>query len=497
MHIAFVAPECDPIVKVGGLADVVGSLPRALQQLGHRVEVYLPLLGSISQERVAGAKDDGAVDVVQPPLPSRAEIRTVVSRGVPVHLVDCPDLFVREPAPYGDYEDNPARFAFFCLAVLAAMERPGWTPDAIHLHDWPTGFLPVYRAQRHRAGALGRAGIVFTIHNIAHPGVFPAGWLPVLGLPANLGAWDQAGHLGMVSALKAGLAWSTILGTVSPTYAREIQGPALGCGMDGLLRHRSGDLVGVLNGIDTEVWDPSRTETDPARGIYAPFSASDAAGKERNRAGLRHELGLAEEPGTPLFGFVGRLDAQKGISAIFQSIPWFLERGVQLAVLGDGPDAFRNALSAIADRFPGRVGGALEFNPTLAKRIYAGSDFLLMPSKFEPCGLAQMIACRFGTIPVVSRTGGLADTIRDADETADGNGFSFPVPMTMDDGAWTPAAAHGLGQALSRAIACFADRSRFEALRRRAFASDFSWTRSAETYAQVYGEAARRERSTG
>lgn len=494
MRIAFVAPECDPLVKVGGLGDVVGSLPRALQRLGHEVEVYLPRFGILRSESLADAAFEGSVAVRQYPLPERADLHRVAARGVPVHLVGCPELFEREPHPYGRYEDQPARYAFFALAVLEAMAREGWTPDAIHLHDWPGGLLPVFKSLRFGATPLARTATLFTIHNVAHAGSFHASWLRYVGLPGWLDGRDQLEFYGELSMLKAGLLWSTVIGTVSPNYAREIQGPDLGCRMDGVIRRRSADLFGVLNGIDTEVWDPARVEKDPAGGEWPPFSAADPSGKEGHRAALRTELGLHHDPAAPVFGFVGRLDAQKGVAAIFAAMPRFLEAGCQLVVVGDGADSFRDAFRALAARYPGRVGGALEFAPQLARRVYAASDFFLMPSKFEPCGLSQMIACRYGSVPIVAYTGGLADTIRDADGHSDGNGFTFGAPATMDDLAWLPAAATGLALAIERALRAYGDRRRFAALRRRAMECDFSWDRSARAYESVYADALRRER---
>lgn len=498
MRIAFVAPECDPIIKVGGLADVVGSLPRALQARGHDVEVYIPRLGSIPEKFTKNAVHKGIVAVRQFPLPSSATVEAIVSRGVTVNMIGCPELYEREPQPYGNYEDNPARFAFFALACLEAMSVEGRTPDIIHLHDWPTGLIPVYRTLRFKHTALGRTGVLFTIHNLAHPGVFNKSWFQYIGLPNWLYDASQLEFHGYASMIKAGLLWSTMISTVSPTYAREIQTHALGSRLDGVLRKRAGDLVGVLNGIDTEIWDPARAEVDPSGAKWPVYNSESLAGKLEHRAALRKILKLNPDAGAPIFGFVGRLDSQKGVQAVLGAMPQFLAAGAQLAVLGDGADIYRNAIKDLAERFPGRVGGALEFNALLAKRIYAGSDFFLMPSKYEPCGLAQMIACRYGTLPIVTWTGGLADTVRDADGFAEsGNGFTFGAPATMDDNAWAPAATAGLSHAISRALAAWADSGRMDILIKRAMKIDFSWNQSAELYENVYSEILRRERSGG
>lgn len=493
MKIAFVAPEMDPFVKVGGLADVVGSLPRALQALGHDVEVFLPRLGAIARERLAGETDDGVVDVAQPPLPARARLTRLEEGGVAVRLVGCPELFEREPLPYGDYDDNPARFAFFQLAALAALARDG-APDAIHLHDWPTGLLPVYRRLRYGDHALARSGIVFTIHNVAYVGAFTRAWMPPLGLPASLYHLEQLELYGAASALKAGILWSTLVTTVSPTYAREVQTPQLGAGLDGLLRKRSVDLVGVLNGIDPDVWDPSDRCAPSRRDLFATYSPDDLAGKAANRAELRRSLGLRGPGAGPLLGFVGRLDSQKGIAALAEAAPFAIERGAELVALGDGHPGLRAALGALAARFPGRVSATFQFDAVLARRIYAASDFFVMPSKYEPCGLGQLIACRFGAVPIVARTGGLADTVGDADAFPDGNGFTFGAPFSMREEDWRPGAVRGLVDALARASAAFADRTRYKAVQARAMACDFTWERSARRYVELYAEAARRER---
>lgn len=494
MRIAFVAPECDPIVKIGGLADVVGSLPRALKALGHDVEVYLPRFGTIGNQILQNAVSEGRVAVRQFPLPGHATLEGIMSRGVPVHLVGCPELFEREPHAYGNYDDNPARYAFFVLAALEAMACDGRTPDLIHLHDWTTGLLPVYRTLRFKHTPLRETATFFTIHNIAHPGVFQPSWFQHLGLPNWLYEHHQLEFYGLASMLKAGLGWSTMLSTVSPTYAKEIQGPVHGFRMEGLLQKRRGDLVGILNGIDYEVWDPARAETTKDGSHWPVFDVNDIAGRAGQRAQLQQALRLNPDADAPIFGFVGRLDGQKGVEAILKVAGPFLARGAQIAILGDGADHYRNGFKQLAQLFPGRVGGALEFNALLAKRIYAGSDFFLMPSKFEPCGLAQMIACRYGSIPIVAWTGGLADTIRDADGFTDGNGFTFGTPATMNDNAWLPAATAGLAHAMDRALEAFHNKSRMDALRKRAMETDFSWNRPAQLYEAAFAEAIRRER---
>lgn len=492
MRIALVSPECEPLVKVGGLADVVASLPRALRKHGHEVEIYLPKFGVIESKHWRGAQHEGSVEIGEPGLPPRANLYRVVSRDVPIHLVGCPELYEAQPIPYGDYPDDPKRWAFFALAVLEAMKRPGARPDVIHCHDWPTGLLPVYRSLRNKDGPLGNVGIVFTFHNLAHPGKFGREWLGRVGLPEWLFDREQLEFHGDWSLLKAGLLWSTIVGTVSPTYAREVQGEALGCGMDGVLRRRAYDLVGVLNGIDTQVWDPARAERDPEGPEWPAYDEAHLEKRDAHRKALRARFGLEDSKG-PLFSFVGILSSQRGLDALFDAIPALVKKAGQVAVFGRGESAYEDRIRAIAAKHPGQVGVSFGIDPILSKRIAAGTDFFVKPSKFEPCGLTPMIACRYGAIPIVSCTGGHLDTVRDFERDPGGYGITFPTPATMVDKEWLPAASTELGKALDRAFALFRDRARLDEVRRRAMLRDFSWDRSARQYEDVYADALRRE----
>ncbi|MGH7150038.1 MAG: glycogen synthase GlgA [Planctomycetota bacterium] len=478
MRIAFVVPECDPFAKVGGLADVAGSLPRALQALGHEVALFLPRYASIPAARIEGAQARGEVRVRTGEI--ERTVRLLESRlgKVPAFLLEEPRSFGR-PGVYGeggvDYPDNPERFAVLSLGSLLAMEAVGFAPEVLHVHDWQTALVPVYR----RALGLHRkAGVLFTIHNLAYQGLHEKEILPRLGIPWEFFAIEGLEFYGRANLLKGGLVFSTLLNTVSPTYAREIQEAEMGVGLDGVLRHRARDLSGILNGIDPEAWDPASDGEIPA-----PFSAADPSGKRRCKAALQRELGLEADGDRPLFGAVGRLDPQKGFDLVSEVAPRLLDRGAQLAVLGTGNEAIAGRLGALAAQRPDRCSVMLGFAAPLARRIYAGADFFLMPSRFEPCGLGQMIAMRYGTIPVVRSTGGLADTVRDVGEDPErGNGFAF--------GEFAGEAFRG---ALDRALAGFAARPRFERLVARAMREDFSWTRSARAYLDLYARAARRE----
>lgn len=497
MRIAVIAPECDPIIKVGGLADVVASLPRALKRAGHDVQIYVPRYASIPADRISTAVKVGSVDIKCETLPQRADIWMMKSRDVVVNLVECGYLFDVSPLPYGPYANDPARWASFSLAVLESLAKSPEPVDVIHLHDGALGLLPIYKSLIYKESVLAQCATLFTVHNLAHAGRFGREWLPKLGLPDWLFDSEQIEFHGECSALKAGLLWSTMIGTVSPTHATEIQGPALGCGMDGLLRKRVDDLVGILNGVDTEVWDPAAQGSPEGTEPWFPFAENSAAGRVRHTAVLRKKFNLEEKPDAPVFGFVGGLVEQRGIKALLDAIPAIVAQGGQVAVLGEGAEMYERALRECAVAHAGAVGVTIGFDTPLARRVYAGSDFFLMPSKFEPCGLSQMIACRFGSIPIVSFTGGLADTVRDVDDHSGGNGLAFLAPVSMDDHEWHPVASKQLLKTVERAFRIFKDKTRLDRIRRRAMQIDFSWDRPARKYEDTYFEAVRRERGIG
>ncbi len=478
MRIAFVVPECDPFAKVGGLADVAGSLPRALQALGHDVALFLPKYASIPARLIEGAQARGEVKVRTGEVDRTVRLLEARLGEVPAFLLEEPRSFGR-PGVYGedgvDYPDNPERFALLSLGALLAMDAVGFAPEVLHVHDWQTALVPVYRRVR---GLHRKAGVLFTIHNLAYQALHEKEILPRLGIPWELFAIEGLEFYGRANLLKGGLVFSTLLNTVSPTYAREIQEAEMGVGLDGVLRHRAQDLSGILNGIDPEAWNPASD-----REIAAPFSAADPSGKRACKAALQRELGLEVGADRPLFGAVGRLDPQKGFDLVSEVAPGLLDRGAQLVVLGTGNEVIAGKLRSLAARRPENGSVTLGFAAPLARRIYAGADFFLMPSRFEPCGLGQMIAMRYGTIPVVRATGGLADTVRDVGHDPErGNGYAF--------GEFAADAFRG---ALDRALAGFSARPRFERLVGRAMREDFSWTRSARDYLDLYARAAQRE----
>lgn len=477
MRVLFVSSEVYPLVKTGGLADVSGALPLALRRLGVDVRILMP-----GYAGTAGALVGAKVEASLGDVAGLGETRIVSGRtpetGVPVWLIDCPARYDRDGGPYQDadgreYPDNAERFALLShvAAVIAGPGAPlGWTPHVIHANDWHAGLVPALLPAAREA----RPATVFTIHNMAFQGVFPAAAFAELGLPAEAFTPDGLEYYGQVSFLKAGLRWSDRLTTVSPTYAREILTPAFGFGMEGLLQSRAADLSGILNGIDDVVWDPS---TDIA--LPANYDHRDLAGKIACKKSVQAELGLAQESGTPLIAFISRLTDQKMADILPQAIPALAARGAQVAVLGAGDPAIEAQLRDIAAQHPGVVAAHIGYSEPLAHRLYAGADILLAPARFEPCGLAQLYAMRYGTLPVVRPVGGLADTVADATEAALAAG-------TATGFVFDPPTADGLVGAAARAMELYQLPIAWRRVQLRAMAQDFGWSRSAEAYLALY-----------
>ncbi len=485
LRILFVASEVEPFAKTGGLADVAGALPKALEALGHDVRVILPRYRGV--ERAAGTLRP-VLPRVEVPVGARAVEGAVLEgragKAIPVYFL-AQDAYYDRPALYttaeGDYPDNCERFVFFCRAVLAALPRLDWMPQVIHAHDWQTGLVPVYLETLYRDAAAYRdVATVFTIHNLAYQGLFWHYDLPMTGLGWDLFTPAGIEFYGKLNLLKGGLVFADVLTTVSPTYAKEIQTPEYGEGLDGVLRDRSADLVGILNGIDYEAWNPATDADIPKR--YGP---DDLEGKATCKAVLREEMGLAEPARpAPLVGVVSRLADQKGLDLVAAAVPAIVEAGGQLVLLGAGDERYEREFTELARTHPAAVAVKIGFNAGLARRIYAGSDAFLMPSRYEPCGLGQLISLRYGTIPIVRRTGGLADTIREWDGAAgSGTGFVFD--------AHTPEACRA---AVARALEVFDQPAAWQRLVRSAMAEDFSWEASAEQYVSCYRKALKKAR---
>ncbi len=477
LRILLMASEATPYAKTGGLADVVGALPRALAALGHDVRVLIPKYRGVEARAGALTLAAGGIGV---PLGDRVveggllESRT--ADGVTVYFLAHDHYYDRE-ALYGtadgDYWDNCERFTFFCrggLEAIAALSK-GWRPQVIHANDWQTGLVPIYlRTLYRKHPTLGSVGTLFTIHNLAYQGVFWHYDMPMTGLGWDLFTPAGIEFYGRLNFLKGGLVFSDLLTTVSRTYAHEIRTAAFGAGLEGVLEERSPDLHGVVNGIDYEVWNP---ETDAA--IAKRYGAGDLEGKAICRQALEDEMGLARGRG-PVIGMVTRLAAQKGLDLTLEALPGILATGARLVLLGSGDLPLEEAFVAAARAHPKQVAVRIGYNEELARRIYAGADCFLMPSRYEPCGLSQLVALRYGTVPVVRRTGGLADTVREAEtDRRAGTGFLFDV-FTVE----------ALVGAVGRAAAAHADGARWKAIVRNGMAEDFSWDASAREYSTLY-----------
>lgn len=478
MQILFCAPEVSPFAKTGGLADVAGSLPASLQKLGCDVRIFTPLYRAVRE--TVGSLDPVAEDIVVPVGVHDYHVHFWQSRtesGVPVYFLEKDEFFDRaglygSPAR-GDYEDNAERFIAFCGAARQLCTAIDWFPQIFHLHDWQTGLVSSYFHTNWRYDPkLLRAGTVFTIHNIAYQGLFPAGYFGLTQLPPSVFSLQGIEFWGQCNFLKAGLVYSDFLTTVSPRYSKEIQTPEFGFGLEGLLKERGDSLAGILNGIDTKVWDP---ETDPL--LPANFSAKDVSGKRICKETLCSELGFAEKDRShPLIGMIGRLATQKGFDLVRQILPDLMEHPVNVVILGTGDAAIEEKLKELETLFPDRLRLLFAFDEALAHRIEAGADLFLMPSRYEPCGLNQMYSLRYGTIPVVHATGGLDDSVVDALERPNsGTGFKFreygPRPFL---------------NAVLSALALFKNKDKWQKMQRRAMGQDFSWDRSAREYIGIY-----------
>jgi len=489
LKVLFVTSEFAPLIKTGGLADVSGSLPLALQALGVDVRVLLPAYPAVLR---ALAVDWGDARWLTPvasvaavgAMPSANLLLARSPQGLDLLLVDCPSLFDRPGNPYlgpdgKDWPDNDLRFGLLSQ-VAALLGSPAcplpWRPDLVHSNDWQAALAPVY--QRHLSYGPGpRAASVVTIHNLAYQGLFPPTALARLGLPAPSFSMDGVEFFGQLSFLKGGLACADAITTVSPTYAREICSEPLGFGLQGLLSARAGVLTGILNGVDTAYWDPAR---DPL--IARRYDARTLEDKRANKRALQAALGLAAEDDTPVLGVVSRLVEQKGIDLIAQVMAAVVDAPAQFAIQGTGERAIEARLLELAAAHPRRVGVRIAFDERLAHLIEAGADVFLMPSRFEPCGMNQMYSQRYGTLPIVCRTGGLADSVVDCTpQTAaagTATGFSFE-----------PASASALAGAIGRALELYRQPQSWAALQRSAMASDVSWKASAAQYVRVYERA--------
>jgi starch synthase len=480
LRILIVSAEVAPFAKVGGLADVAGALPKALKALGHDVRVVMPGYRMVTGNRAYAVRDK--VKSLRVPLGWRmvdASVKqTAIGGDIPVYLL-CAPYFEQSVDSKTVYVPGSEPYAFFARGVLEMLRsmRPTWKPDVIHCNDWHTGFLPVYKNFLLADDpVLVDAACLFTIHNLAYQGEFLASILPDYGLPESLYTMDKLECYGKVNFLKAGIVFSDMVSTVSPTYCCEIQTREYGCRLEGLLSYLDdlGRLRGILNGIDYEELDPA---TD--KRIKFNYSLDDLKGKAKNKKALQTAMGLPADTGIPVIGLISRLADQKGLDLIKSAAPKILGLGVQFVLLGAGDRAYERCFTRLAQQYPSQVKATIGFDANLAQQIYAGSDMFLMPSRFEPCGLGQLISLRYGAIPIVRATGGLADTIVDyRSDDPKSNGFVFT--------RYTPSA---LLKAVERAVVTHADKGKWERLVRTALASDFSWGSSAARYVDLYRDA--------
>ena len=476
LRVLYATPECAPWAKTGGLGDVSAALPAALAQQGCEIAILMPAYRSLHDLALR------ALEVARIPargdLPATSLLETRLDNGLTLLLLDAPTLYDREAGPYQDatgrdWPDNHIRFGTLShAAAFVAREglASGWRPNVLHCHDWQTALAPAYL---HFEPAAQLATIV-TIHNLAFQGLSPAATLSSLGLPARSFGMDGVEFWGQVSFLKGGLSYADAITAVSPNYAREIQGKDLGFGLDGLLHARRDVLHGILNGIDTDVWNPAH---DPL--IAAPYDAQRFDAKRANKLALQKRLGLPQDAEIPLLGTVGRITLQKGFDLITAIAEQILELPAQLVLLGSGKLEIENELLALQAAYPRCIGLKIGFDEKLAHMIEAGADMFLMPSRFEPCGLNQMYSQRYGTPPIATATGGLVDTIVDYDPSA--RNVDAATGFLLREA--TPEA---LLETVRRAVDCYREPELWRTLCRNGMATDFSWNASAKRYVALY-----------
>jgi starch synthase len=481
LRVLSVASEVFPLIKTGGLADVAGALPGALAPLGIAVTTLLPGYPQV-MDRLSGAK---VMHRWHDLFGGPAALVSAEAAGLALLVVDAPHLYRRSGGPYqdedgADWADNAPRFAAlaFAAAELGDGLLDGDRPDVVHAHDWQAALAPVYLHFMPTGHRRRRPATIVTIHNIAFQGRFPASLLQTLRLPPEAFTIEGVEYYGQVGFLKGGLALADHITTVSPTYAIEVQGSEMGMGLEGLLRHRSPVLTGILNGVDTEIWNPASDGL-----LAAQYDAERLDDRRRNKAALRQRFGLSDDAPGPLLAVVSRLSWQKGMDLLLSALPRLIADGGQLALLGAGDTSLQAEFAAATARHPGRVGAVFGYDEGLSHLMQGGADMILVPSRFEPCGLTQLYGLRYGAVPLVARVGGLADTIIDANDAALAAGVATGFQFA-------PVAVHALEAALARAAHRYRDATTWRRIQERGMATDVSWHRPAAQYAELYNRLA-------
>jgi starch synthase len=466
MRVLFCSSEAFPYAKTGGLADVAGALPKTLALEGLEVMLALP------KYKQVGYLAEDKIFIGDRELLAVGEKPSEEIEGVKTLFIRQDELYLRDSL-YG-YPDDAERFIFFSKAVLSLIKKLDWKPDVIHCNDWQTGLIPVYlKTILKEDGFYKGIATIFTIHNLAYQGNFPPQTLQLAGLPWELFSFDKLEFWGNFSFMKGGIVYSDLITTVSPRYAEEIKTPEFGAGMEGALAYRGDRLRGILNGIDYDVWNPAKDDY-----LFVPYGFSSLEKKKENKHFLQREVGLPEKD-VPLIGMVSRLASQKGFDILLSAIDDLLEKDLQMIILGKGEREIEEGLIEKAEKHREKMKVFIEFNEKLSHQIYAGCDIFLMPSLYEPCGLGQMIAMRYGTVPVVREVGGLADSVKEFDPTkGEGTGFLFKE--------YSPRA---LSDAVSRALEFYKNKNIWRKIQENCMKMDFSWRSSARKYIEIYEEA--------
>jgi starch synthase len=475
MRVLFVASEAVPFAKTGGLADVIGALPRALAGLGVEVKVLMPAYAQVKQGKIPLTCAAENLEGQAGWQPLTFSVLTPGQADYPFYFVERDEFFERSHlygTPKGDYFDNLERFAFFCSTVLPCCQALAFKPDVIHCHDWQASLVPVYLRHRWGGSFLAGAKTLLTIHNLAYQGLFPQEKFPCLGLDWSLFAIHGLEYYGQVNLLKGGLVFADAINTVSRGYSKEIQTPEFGYGLEGVLQSRAEALFGIVNGVDYQDWNPA---TDPL--IAARYSPDDLSGKVKNKTALMAAYNLdLKLSGQPLLGIISRLADQKGFDLVAQVLPELMARNLPVVILGTGEDKYHRWLAEEAPKYPGKLGVKIAFDNALAHLIEAGADMFLMPSRYEPCGLNQMYSLKYGTVPVVRATGGLADTVAPVDpQKGTGTGFLF-----------SDYSAQAFIKAINEAVAAYQNKELWQQIMKNGMTQDWSWTASAKAYLTLY-----------